>query len=120
MANRMFRSGPTGYEHGRHVNEGEPSIMKKLLWSGTASLAGLLAAGVTRRLVARLWPGQAQPPLNPADRRIDWPVALGWALASGVGAGVARLVSRRAAARGWEAATGSSPPGVASGTMTSA
>ncbi|MEL7155465.1 MAG: DUF4235 domain-containing protein [Actinomycetota bacterium] len=86
--------------------------MKKLLWQAVASLAGIAAASAARKLVAASWPGAASPPLNPADRRIDWREALGWAVASGIGAGVARLVSRRAAARGWEAAMGATPPGI--------
>ena len=80
----------------------------------------LMAIGggvVTRRLLQALGskfvPSDHEPPLNPADRRISWPEALIWAVAAGVGAGLGRLVAERAAAAGWEAATGSAPPGIA-------
>lgn len=72
---------------------------------------------VTRQLLQALWskfaPSDHEPPLNPADRRISWPEAVIWAIAAGVGAGLGRLVAERAAAAGWEAATGSAPPGIA-------
>ena len=86
--------------------------MKRLGWNAVASGLGVVAALVVRRLTASLWPGSAQPPLNPADRRIGWGQALGWAVASGIGAGLARTVSRRAAAAGWAKVFDETPPGV--------
>lgn len=83
-----------------------------LSWKVVSVGSGALAAIAMRKLVAAVWPGRHTPPLNPADRRIDWGEALTWALVSGIGAGVARLVSMRAAASGWEKATGKAPPGI--------
>ncbi len=81
-------------------------------WKALSLGAGALAAIAMRRVVAAVWPGGSNPPLNPADRRIDWGEAAVWAIASGVGGGVARLVSKRAAAGAWEKTTGNPPPGV--------
>ncbi|MEO6654308.1 MAG: DUF4235 domain-containing protein [Ilumatobacteraceae bacterium] len=86
--------------------------MESVRWKMVSVASGALAALAMRQLVAALWPGRHNPPLNPADRRIDWGEALAWSLASGVGAGIARLVSTRLAAGGWEKATGHPPPGI--------
>lgn len=82
----------------------------RIISGGAAIVAGMAA----RAVVSRAWDaaGPTSSPVNPADRRLSWRVALTWALAAGVAAGVARVVGRRAAAAGWEQATGSAPPGV--------
>lgn len=85
---------------------------KKLLYEGVSAGAGLVAAMVAKKVVSAMWRGDNDPPLNPADRRVSWREALSWAVAAGVGAGVARVVAVRGAAAGWEHATGAPPPGV--------
>lgn len=88
----------------------------ELAWRAVATSSGILGGLAVRKLLSALWTNMRddgrEPPLNPADRDIGWVDALLWAVAAGVGAGVARLVSQRLAAAGWEAATGSSPPGI--------
>lgn len=90
---------------------------ERLGWKVVSTASGILGGIATRKVMQSLWrsigPGDHEPPLNPADRRIDWTEALEWAVASGVGVAIGRLVSQRAAAAGWESATGSAPPGVA-------
>ena len=85
-------------------------------WKVVSTLSGLLAGVVVRRLLNLLWakasPSDHTPPLNAADREIGWGEALSWSVATGVGVGVARVVSDRLAASTWEMATGSPPPGV--------
>lgn len=91
------------------------SRSERIGWSAVSKLSAVLGAVGTRKLLQAVWPGgdeRAGPPFNPADRRVPWSTALQWALAAGVGAGVGRVVSQRMAAAGWEAATGSAPPGV--------
>lgn len=89
-----------------------------LAWKGVSTLAGVAGAIATRKITGALWSSlsssSAEPPLNPADRRVSWSEALQWAVAAGVGASIGRLLSQRVAAAGWESATGSPPPGVAS------
>ncbi len=86
--------------------------MNAKLYSVLSGAAGIGAAFLARKLVSTLWPGENDPPLNPADRRIRWSEALAWAVATAVGAAVARVVAMRGAAAGWTKATGETPPGV--------
>ncbi len=94
----------------------DPSRRERAGWSAVSKLSAIAGAVATRKLLQALW-GAADdnnngPPDNPADRRVEWTTALQWAIAAGVGAGLGRLLSQRAAAAGWEKATGSSPPGL--------
>lgn len=95
----------------------ERSRRQQAMWKVASSLSGVLGAIGTRKVLQAAWPvgdDGTGPPFNPADRRVRWTIALQWAVAAGVGAGLMRLVTQRLAAAGWEAATGSPPPGVQS------
>lgn len=85
-------------------------------WKLVSMLSGAAGTVVARTVIQKVWAvtsrSAQEPPLNPADRRISWPEGLQWALAAGVGASVAHLISQRLAAAGWERATGSAPPGI--------
>lgn len=89
---------------------------RELEWKAVSTLAGVAGAVGARKLTSALWSrfssSDAEPPLNPADRRISWGESLQWVVAASIGAGVARLVSKRVAAAGWESATGDPPPGL--------
>ena len=84
----------------------------KVVSTGSAIVGGIISRRVLQALWSAVTDGDLEPPLNPADRRIDWKTAIQWAVAAGVGVGLGRLVSQRVAAAGWEAATGSEPPGL--------
>lgn len=86
--------------------------MRSSVWKIISLGSGVLAAVGARKLLAAVWPGSHTPPLNPADRRIRWSEALAWGVASGVGAGVGRVVSKRTAAAAWQRTTGTTPPGL--------
>jgi hypothetical protein len=49
---------------------------------------------------------------DPTSARFSWTDAVVWAAAAGVGLGIAKVLSARVAAVGWEVATGTLPPGV--------
>ena len=49
-------------------------------------------------------------PFDPTDARFSWPDALLWGAVAGVGFAIAKVISARVAAIGWEAATGTLPP----------
>ena len=85
---------------------------KELRWKAISYGAGALAGLVTQRLIDTAWKGlgHASRPPVPADRRSSWPKALSWAVATGVGMGVSRLLAIRTAAVVWEAATHEPPP----------
>lgn len=91
------------------------SASERVRWAALSKVSAVLGAIATRKLLQALWPAgddATGPPFNPADRRVGWTSALQWGIAAGVGAGIARVLSQRAAAAGWEAATGSAPPGL--------
>ena len=85
---------------------------KKLEWRIVSAASGALAALATRRLLllgwSRLAPGD--PPDNPEDPSTSLQEALTWAIATGVGLGVARILAVRTAAKVWEAAAHEPPP----------
>lgn len=88
---------------------------ERVRWAAVSKGSAVLGAIATRKLLSLLWPAgddETGPPFNPADRRVAWTTALQWGIAAGVGAGLARVLSQRAAAAGWEKATGSAPPGL--------
>jgi len=47
---------------------------------------------------------------DPNNRQFSWPDAAIWAVAAGLGLGLAKVVSARVAALGWKVATGTPPP----------
>jgi hypothetical protein len=85
---------------------------KKLEWKIVSAASGALAALLTRKILLAGWgrfaPGD--PPDNPEDPRTSINQALTWAVATGVGLGVARILAVRGAARVWEAAAHEPPP----------
>jgi hypothetical protein len=84
---------------------------KALSWKVVSLACGVLAGLMTQRLLTPAWRGlrSATPPV-PADRRSSWVDAVVWAVATGVGVGVARLLAIRTAAVVWEATTHEPPP----------
>ncbi len=89
--------------------------MQKLIWKALTAMTAMGAAWVARKGATKVWSrvSDNEAPVNPADRSLSWGAALGWALLAGLGAGLARVVGRRGAAAGWQAATGEPPPGIA-------
>jgi hypothetical protein len=84
----------------------------RLVSTGTGILAGLAAQKVVSAVWSRVTPSRQGPPADPGDREVGWGEAVAWSIAAGVGVGVARMVSERVTARGWELAVGAPPPGV--------
>src|SRR5580698_11543713 len=80
--------------------------MWKLVSTSTGMLCGLLARKLMRTGYTAISKDAAAPsPFDPTKPRFSWPDALVWAAAAGIGLGVAKIVSARVAAFGWEAAT---------------
>jgi hypothetical protein len=93
------------------------SLGRETTWKVVSALSGMVGALVARKLVRTVWAavssdGEGEPVLDPADRRFSWKDATVWVVTAGIGIGVARLISARLAVAGWEAATGTLPPGV--------
>lgn len=88
---------------------------ERVRWLVVSRGSGIAGAVLASKVLAAVWPlgdDDKGPPFNPADRRVTWATALQWGIAAGIGAGIARVVSQRVAAAGWEAVTGSAPPGL--------
>ncbi len=85
----------------------------KLVSVGTGVLAGMLTKKLMRAVYQAVSKNSGRKtPFDPINPRFSWLDALLWAPAAGVGLGVAKIVSARIAALGWETATGTAPPGV--------
>ncbi len=87
--------------------------MWKLVLTSTGMLCGLLARKLLRTGYTAIRRDAAAPsPFDPTKARFSWPDALVWAVAAGIGLGVAKVVGARVAVFGWKTATGTVPPGV--------
>jgi hypothetical protein len=88
------------------------SFTKKYGWKAVTVGLGALTGVVTQRGLEVIWKALrgSAPPKVTADRRSSWADALSWAVATGVGVGVARLLALRSAAVLWEAAVHEPPP----------
>lgn len=88
--------------------------VERFTWKVAAAGAAVTAGLATRKLMDVAWRAvrKHDPPRNPEAPGVSWPEAVAWAVATGVGMGVARLVAQRGAIAGWRRATGKLPPGV--------
>jgi hypothetical protein len=88
---------------------------KRLLWRAISAGAAAISVVVTQHVLAALWrrlEGGSAPPEGPADPTVTMAAAVTWAVATGVGVGVTRLLAVRLSERVWEAATHELPPQV--------
>lgn len=85
---------------------------KQYGWKAVTVGLGALTGLATQRLLEVIWKALrgSTAPKVPADRRSSWADTLSWAIATGVGTGVARLLAIRSAAAVWEAAAHEPPP----------
>lgn len=88
--------------------------MEKTAWRVVATLAAVLTSVAVRKLLMIGWRAarKSDPPRNPGSPTVTWPEALGWALASGAGVGVGRMLAERGATAGWIKVVGAMPPGI--------
>lgn len=87
--------------------------MEKAAWKALGLIATILSGIVARKALIALWRALTRgqdPPANPASRATTWGEAVGFAAASGLLVGVARLLAARGAAAGWEKVLGTLPP----------
>lgn len=90
-------------------------ISRERLWKLLSVGSGLLGGLLARRLIRvayRIISKDTAPatPFDPTNPQFSWPDAVLWAAAAGIGLGIAKIVSARLAALGWEVATGTHPP----------
>jgi hypothetical protein len=101
------------------MRPGAPDMVsRERMWRLVSISSGLLGGLLARRLIRvayQIVRKDTAPvtPFDPTNPQFSWPDAVLWAAAAGIGLGVAKVVSARLAAVGWEAATGTLPPGAA-------
>jgi hypothetical protein len=92
---------------------------KKLLWNLYAGALGAVTAVVAAKVVNKVWEvttGDAPP--DPNDPEVPLRRALTWAIASGIGIGLAQLMVNRLAADQWTKAMGTPAPSFRKTTFT--
>ncbi len=90
-----------------------PSKARAATWKLVTLGTGAAAGALVELVLSQVWrtAAHAEPPSNAGDRRNPWGEALVWGGAIGLGAGLARVVASRSAAKVWEVATNDPPPG---------
>ncbi|REE95331.1 DUF4235 domain-containing protein [Thermomonospora umbrina] len=80
-------------------------------WRVVAGGAALASGFVARRAITYAWKKTTgkEPPTNPESPDVALAEALGWAIVTGVGMEVARLLATRAAARQYARSSGRLP-----------
>jgi hypothetical protein len=86
--------------------------VEKTVWKIAAAGAAVAAGLVVRKILVTIWRSarKSDPPADAGDLSAPFGEVLGWAMATAVGAAVAKVVAQRGAAAGWEKATGHRPP----------
>jgi hypothetical protein len=93
------------------VNESQ----KQMVWNALSAGSAAISVLVTRRVLTAVWECFGhEPPEGLEDRKHSWRSALTWAVATGVGIAVARVIAVRVSARAWQVATHEAPPASAS------
>ena len=89
------------------------AVVAKLGWKVVAGVAGAIVASVTRSAIDDAWRSVrgTAPPEDPTHRSVALTDAISWTIATTAGLAVARLVTDRVVARGWEVAFGTPAPG---------
>jgi len=84
---------------------------QKLLWNVYAGAVGALTAVVAQKAVRGMWKiATGQEPPDPNDPATPLNEAVAWALAGGIGIGVAQMLMNRFAATRWQAVMGRPAP----------
>jgi Protein of unknown function (DUF4235) len=89
---------------------------RERIWLLESTVTGMFGAFVARKVIRAVYRAiRKQEPasvFDPSSSRFSWPDVLVWAAASGIGLGIARVMSARVASIGWEVATGTRPPSI--------
>lgn len=90
-----------------------PELSLQNQYNALAKTSGIAGAVGTRFLLKKVWKvvTKKEPPLNPASPGVLWKEALLWGAATGMAAGVARIILRRLSASVWRKYKGAIPGG---------
>jgi len=86
------------------------------MWKLVSTISGLLGGLIARKLIRATYRAVRKDtapvtPFDPTKAGFSLPDALLWAAAAGIGLVIAKMMSARLAAIGWNAVTGAPPPG---------
>jgi len=89
---------------------------REKIWTLESAVASVVGSVIAQRLVRAAYKAirkrNPRSVFDPDSAQFSWSTFVLWSAAGGVGLGIARLVSNRAATVGWRIATGSAPPKV--------
>jgi hypothetical protein len=90
---------------------------REKMWDLVSTSIGVLGAMLAKRSLRIAYRALRKDrgngtPFDPTSPQFSWPEALLWGAAVGIGLAIAKMVGDRAAALGWQVATGTLPPGV--------
>ena len=97
--------------------DGRPDVIgRERMWKLVSTITGMLGGLLARKIIKVAYRGVRKDtapvtPFDPTKAGFSWPDAVLWAAAAGIGLAIAKMMSARLAAIGWEAATGTLPPG---------
>ncbi|CAN5582228.1 hypothetical protein BH10ACT1_BH10ACT1_28830 [soil metagenome] len=81
-----------------------------LIWTLATTGAAIAAASVAKKALTKGWvKRRGKVPGNPAGGDTTWSEALAWALVSGIGVGIARLLAQRGVAFAFQKKRGRLP-----------
>ncbi len=87
------------------------NVSQRLLWNLYAGAVGALSALIAQKAVRGAWKlATGDEPPDPNDPATPISEAVIWAVAGGIGIGVAQLLTNRLAATQWEKAMGTPAP----------
>jgi hypothetical protein len=98
------------------LRQAPDTVGRERVWKLVSLITGMLGGLMARKLIRATYQAVRKDtapatPFDPTNPRFSWPEALLWAAAAGIGLAIAKMMSARLAAIGWEAATGTLPPG---------
>lgn len=92
---------------------GAVNLISKLLYRLLTMVLSIPISRAIRKLIAQGWTAARphDPPRDPRKADVGWSDALLWAVISGSGTALGRLLTSKGAAGTWRAIIGTEPPG---------
>ena len=88
------------------------NAISKLIYRLLSLLVAVPISRIIKKLVLQAWKAARpnDPPRDPKKADVGWLDALIWAVISGAGSALAKLISTKGAAGAWRAIIGTEPP----------
>ena len=88
-------------------------LISKLIYRVLTMLLAIPISKAIKKLIAQAWTAARpqDPPKDPKKADVGWTDAIIWAVISGAGAALGKLLTSKGAAGTWRAVIGTEPPG---------